>query len=263
MRLALWQDQSPMGDQTAAMTKIDSAAQAAGAMGSAMLVLPEVFLPGYNHLAIRDHALLRDAAIFGKIAAVARAARCGIVLGYAEQDGEAIFNAAIAFDASGTIIAHYRKIQLFGTREKAIYTPGSYHTIFDLHGQKAALLICYDIEFSAHVATLAEQGVTLVLVPTANMEPYDHVVRHTVATMAANHGVTIVYSNYCGSEGDLVYVGGSLIVGPHGEVLAQAGRAPALLIADVPGSDPARLSTQGADYRRVLPVRSAGGSCNE
>jgi 5-aminopentanamidase len=258
MRLALWQDRSPMGDQAAAMTRIDQAARAAGAVGATVLVLPEVFLPGYNHPAIRDRALPRSSAIFDQIGTIAEASGCGIVLGYAERDGNAIFNAAIAFDPSGAVIAHYRKIQLFGLREKAIYSPGTHHTIFDLHGQKAALLICYDIEFSAHVAALAEHGVTLVLVPTANMEPYDHVVRHTVATMAANHGVTIVYANYCGSEGDLTYVGGSLIAGPHGEVLAQAGRAPALLIADIPDSDPARLSTQGADFRKVWPALSSG-----
>lgn len=243
-----------MGDQAAAITRIQQAARAAGAMGADVLVLPEVFLPGYNHPSIRDHALPRTAAVLGRIGAIARAAQCAIVLGYAERDGDAVFNAAIAFDATGNAIAHYRKLQLFGPREKAIYTPGTHHTVFDLNGHKAALLICYDVEFAAHVAALAEQGVTLVLVPTANMEPFDHVVRSTVATMAANYGVAIVYANYCGSEGDLAYVGGSLIAGPHGEVLAQAGRLPALLIADVPDRDPARLSTQNADYRKAMPI---------
>lgn len=256
MRLALWQDHSPMGDEALALTRIDRAARAAGAMGAAMLVLPEVFLPGYNHQGIRDRALPRTAPVFDEIGGLAQASACGIVLGYAERDGEAIFNAAVAFDSAGKTIAHYRKIQLFGPREKAIYAPGTHHTTFDLNGQKAALLICYDVEFAAHVATLADQGVTLVLVPTANMEPYEHVVRHTVTTMAANHGVTIVYANYCGREGDLSYVGGSLIAGPHGEVLAQAGRGPSLIVADIPDRDPARLSTQGADYRAALPARS-------
>lgn len=263
MRLALWQDNSPMGNETTALVRIGQATHAAGAMGAAMLVLPEVFLPGYNNGDIARLALPRTAPVFEKIAAICRAAGCGVVLGYAEREGQVIFNAAIAFDAAGNSIAQYRKIQLFGPREKSIYTPGTQYTIFDLHGQKAALLICYDIEFAQHVATLAEQGVTLILVPTANMEPFHHVVRHTVPTMAANYGVTIVYANYCGSEGDLTYVGGSLIVGPHGEVLAQAGQDPALIIVDIPDRDPARLSTQAADYRRVMPVRSAGGSCNE
>ncbi len=252
MRLALWQDNSPMGNEAAALDRIDKAARAAGAMNASVLVLPEVFLPGYNHPEIARLATSIKARIFDQIAAICRAASCGIVLGYAERDGDVIFNAAVAFDAAGNAVAQYRKIQLFGPREKALYAPGTHYTIFDLQGQKAALLICYDIEFAPHVAALAAQGVTLVLVPTANMEPFDHVVRHTVPTMAANYGVTIVYANYCGAEGDLTYLGGSLIVGPHGEILAQAGRGSALLIADVPNRDPARLSTQNTDYPAVL-----------
>jgi 5-aminopentanamidase len=91
--------------------------------------------------------------------------------------------------------------------------------------------------------------VTIILCPTANMQPFSHVVRHTVPAMAANHGLTIAYANYCGREGDLTYVGGSLIAGPHGEVLAQAGESPALLIAEIPPRDSARLSTQSTDLR--------------
>lgn len=251
MRLALWQDTSPMGDEATALARIDQSIRAAAAMGAALVVLPEAFLPGYNFVSIAQHALCRTAPVFVEIAAMCRAAGCGVVLGYAERDAGAIFNAAIAFDAAGKTVAHYRKIQLFGPREKAIYLPGTEYTIFDLCGQKAALLICYDIEFAPHVATLAAQGVTLILVPTANMEPFHHVVRHTVPTMAANYAVTIVYANYCGTDGDLTYVGGSLIAGPHGEVLAQAGQAPTLIVVDVPERDPARLSTQDADYRKI------------
>lgn len=238
-----------MGNEAEAIACIDRALRAGAAMGAAIVVVPEVYLPGYNHPAIPDHALARSAPVFDQIAALCRAAGCGVVLGYAEREAETIYNAAVAIDATGTVVAHYRKIQLFGQREKALYSPGSSYTTFELNGQMTALLICYDIEFDAHVAALAAQGVTLVLVPTANMEPFEHVVRHTVATMAANHGVTIVYANYCGCEGDLTYVGGSLIAGPHGEILAQAGRCPALLVVDVPASDSSRLSTQAADYR--------------
>ena len=83
------------------------------------------------------------------------------------------------------------------------------------------------------------------------MLPFTHVARATVPAMAANHGVSIVYANYCGVEGNLAYAGGSLIAGPHGEVLAQAGSTPSLLIADLPPRDPALLSSQAADFRAI------------
>ena len=251
MRLALWQGRSPMGDQPAALHQIGQALRSAGASGAVTLVMAEAYLPGYNHPMIADLALTRADPLFDTLGDDCRRAGCGLVLGYAERDGDAIYNAAIAIDAQGQTVAHFRKIQLFGPREKALYRSGSTYTVFDLAGQKAALLICYDIEFAPHVAALAACGVTVVLVPTANMAPFDHVVRHTVPTMAANHAVTIVYANYCGRDGDITYVGGSLIVGPHGEVLAQAGHGPALLIADIPDRDTQRLSTQNSDFRAV------------
>ncbi len=117
---------------------------------------------------------------------------------------------------------------------------------------KTALLICYDIEFAPHIAALAALGVQLILCPTANMQPFTHVIRYTVPAMAANHGLTIVYANYCGVEGDLTYVGGSLIADPYGEPLVQAGEEEALLVAEVPVTlDPARISTQATDYRKI------------
>lgn len=251
MRLALLQDQSPMGDLALALAQIDHATRGAGAIGASIVVLPEAFLPGYNHPKLRDLALHQTDPLFDQISGLCRAHNCGLVLGYAERDGDALFNAAIAIDAMGVTVARYRKIQLFGPREKALYQPGTQYAIFDLLGQRAAILICYDIEFAPHVAALAAKGVTLIFVPTANMVPFDHVVRHTVPAMAANYGITIVYANYCGTEGDLTYVGGSLIVSPHGEILAQAGQGPAQLAAEIPSRDPTRISTQASDFCKI------------
>lgn len=251
LRLALLQAASPAGDCEAAFAVVAQALRAAGAAGAAMLVVPESFAPGYNSDAIAELALVQGGAWQDRLAETCRAAGCGLVFGYAERADDVIYNAALALGPNGGELAHYRKIQLYGAREAAIYAPGDTYVTFDLAGHKAALLICYDVEFAPHIAALAAMGVTVLLVPTANMLPYTHVMRATVPAMAANHGMTIVYANYCGIEGDLNYAGGSLIVGADGEVLAQAGMGPALLIADVAAVDPSRLSSQAHDFRAV------------
>lgn len=251
MRLAVLQSCSPRGDIEAACVAVETALAAAGAGGASVLTVPEVFLPGYNHTDIAALALDSRAPHLVRLAGAARQAGCALVLGYAERDGGRIHNAAICIDRDGSTVANYRKIQLYGLREKSIYAPGDAYVTFALHGQKAAMLICYDIEFAPHIKALADQGVTLILCPTANMMPFVHVPRHTVAAMAANHGVAIAYANYCGVEGDLTYTGGSLIAGPHGEILARAAEGPVLLIADLPARDPARLSTQSTDFRVI------------
>ena len=251
MKIAVLQSVSPKGALDFAFATLAAALNAAGAAGAATLVVPEAFLPGYNHDEIPHLAQAQGANWHNRLAAMCRDAGCGVVAGYAERHGRDVFNAAAAFDGQGNPIAHFRKIQLYGPREAAIYRPGSAYTTFDLNGTKAAILICYDIEFAPHVAALAAMDVQIILVPTANMAPFTHVAAHTVPAMAANYGVTIAYANYCGVEGDLTYVGGSLIAGPHGEVLAQAGTQPALLIVDLPARDGARLSTQALDFRAI------------
>ena len=251
MKLALFQDPSPGPDLDAALTKAETALTAAAAMGAAALVLPEIWLQGYNQPDMPARALPLDSAPMHRLAKAAKAAQTALALGYAERAGDFTYNSAACFGPDGNLLANYRKIQLYGPRENALYSPGSAYATFRLGAEKAALLICYDIEFAPHIKALSDQGVTTILCPTANMMPFTHVGKHTVPTMSANHGLTIAYANYCGSEGDLTYVGGSTITGPHGEILAQAGKHPALLVAEIPAKNPAFLATQSADLREI------------
>lgn len=251
MRLAVLQTPSPDGNFDLALSRLDVALKAASAAKADALVAPEAFLPGYNHCDLTSRALADGSKVLRQLAEIVARAGISLVVGYAEAQGDCIYNTALCLAADGTEVARYRKMQLFGQRERGIYAPGDRYVTFDLAGSRAALLICYDVEFAPHVAALAAMGAEVILVPTANMAPFDHVVRFTVPAMAVNHGVTIAYANYCGSEGNLFYVGGSLIAGPHGEVLAQAGAYPALLIADVPKADPGRISTQHRDLKTV------------
>lgn len=250
MRLAALQ--APVGDIPSAFDTLTWALNAAGAAGAQMLTAPEIWLPGYNSDDIAAFAQPCDGAWARHLSGLCAKAGCGLTVGYAEREGDALFNSAISFDGYGQTIAHYRKIQLYGPREAQLYKRGQSYEIFTFQGQKAALLICYDIEFAPHVAALAAKGVTLILVPTANMEPFTHVVRHTVAAMAAGHGVAIVYANYCGQDGDLTYVGGTLIAARDGAILAQAGSGTALLIADLPDLGAQALSSQALDFKEIV-----------
>ena len=251
-RIALWQGHSPAGSDETAFAALDAALRAAAAMGAVTLVAPEVFLPGYNQPDIPARAQPRGGPWHQRLAAMTRAYGCGIVIGYAERDGAHVYNSAIALDQTGQEIGHYRKVQLFGPREKAIFAPGEAVSTFDLNGLRAALLICYDIEFAHLAKALAEQGARLILVPTANPEPNTHVSRLVVPTHAINHGATIAYANYCGTEGDIAYCGTSVIVAPDAAILASAGPSPALLVAEIDRQpDPALIQTQLADYRPI------------
>jgi predicted amidohydrolase len=250
--IALWQGPSPDGSDDTAFAALDAALRAASAMGAITLVAPEIFFPGYNQPDIPARAQPRGGAWHQRLATLARAHTCGIVIGYAERDGEHIYNSAVAISAEGNEIGHYRKIQLFGPREKSIYAPGDSLSTFDLNGIRAAMLICYDVEFAHLNRALAERGTQLLLVPTANPEPNTHVSRLVVPTHAINHTMTIAYANYCGTEGDITYCGTSVIAAPDATILAMAGPTPTLLVTDIARHpDPALIQTQLIDYRPV------------
>ncbi|PZX10285.1 putative amidohydrolase [Palleronia aestuarii] len=253
MKLALHQGPPIGGDVEAGLARIDAVARAAALVGAQMVVFPELFLPGYNRPDL--HAAMaqpRDGEWAGRVAAIARAASCGITLGWAERDGEAVYNAASAFGADGAALGHYRKIQLFGAMENASFSPGSDYCLFDLCGVRTGLLICYDVEFAPHVRALAQRGAKLVLVPTANPTGFEHVSTAFVPARAAEMDLTIAYANFVGTEGDMIYGGRSIIAGPDARPLAAAGGSEALLVADISRPIAADLrSAQLKDFRKV------------
>ncbi|MGD9863838.1 MAG: carbon-nitrogen hydrolase family protein [Pseudodonghicola sp.] len=219
-----------------------------------LLVLPELLLPGYNQP--QAHAALsqpQGGDWVQQMAQMARQAGCAIAFGWAERRGDEVFNAATVIDPAGEVLAHYRKIQLFGPMERASFAPGTEAPpVFDYRGRRFGLLICYDIEFPEHGRSLARRGAEVALVPTANPAGYEHVQRLLVPARAYENRMTVVYANYCGPEGDLTFGGGSVIAGPDGQVVAAAGLQPACLIVDLPEAGSYRadlLSTQLDDLR--------------
>jgi len=256
MKVAIYQGASPEGDVDLALKTVERTVSAAVQFGTRMVVFPELFLPGYNQPEL--HTTIAQTASGPwqtALSDMAKTHQCGITIGWAERDGDAIFNTVSCFDDAGEKVAHYRKIQLFGEIEKATFACGDAYQTFMLNGYRAAVLICYDVEFAHHVTALKAQGVELLLVPTANPKKFNNVPDLIVPARAAENGITIVYANYSGTEAGLAYGGLSLIAGPDGTALAKAGNGEVLLIADldaVKSIDEKLLSTQIKDKRVVL-----------
>jgi len=100
------------------------------------------------------------------------------------------------------------------------------------------------------VRRLAVDGARAVLVPTANMTGCEEVQQILVPARACENNCGLVYANYCGADDVFEYNGLSMICGPGGEVLAQAGaHSEELIIADLPGES---SGTYLADRRADL-----------
>ena len=255
MKIALYQSPTTDGNEDAAFGRIDRMLKAAALAGAEMAVFPELYLPGYNRPDLHaDRAQPQGGDWDSRLSALAREAGCGLAIGWAERDGDAVYNVASCYDAGGVKLAHHRKLQLFGPMEQGVFAPGDAYTVFDLGPYRAALLICYDVEFAHHVRALADRGVTLLLVPTANPAGFEMVNDAIVPARAYEHRMTVIYANYCGAEAGLDFGGRSVIAGPDGRALARAGTGETLLVCDLAELarlDPQMLSTQDRDRREI------------
>lgn len=250
MRIGLYQAPSPAGDIPAGFSVIEAALAGAAEAGVDMLVMPELFLPGYN--AVSPTKPEGWDAVLPRLGALCHSHGVALTIGLPEYTQSAVYNSAYAIGADGVVLASYRKVQLYGPREAALFAPGDQLVVFDYRGTRFGLLICYDVEFPEHVRALVRAGAEAVLVPTANMMPFVNVNLIQVPGRSLESAVTIAYANFCGSEGDLTYVGCSVIAGPDGYPLAMKGTGEGLLVAELPSDlleNGIPFSTQLADYR--------------
>lgn len=254
MKLAVCQAEPTKGDIAGAFARLDRALTGAAAQGASMLVMPELFLPGYNRPDL--HAALSQpmgGPWMSDAQDLVRRTGCALAYGWAERDGDRVFNAASVLGPDGAVLAHYRKIQLFGPMEAASFRRGDTgYVTFDVGGRRFGLLICYDVEFPGHVAALRELGVGCLLVPTANPVGFEHVQRILIPARAYEGRMVIAYANYTGTEAGLAFGGQSIVAGPDARPMAQADASgAALLIVDLAQADALprdMLSTQDRDF---------------
>jgi predicted amidohydrolase len=234
MKLALYQGSGTLLDVSANLSLLAQMAAKAANQQADFLVFPELFLTGYN---IGDDVMHLAEAWQGRslqyVASIAQEYNLALLVGYAEQSGDRIYNSAALIDATGQFVGNYRKTHLFGTEERRLFTPGNQWVVQSIAGMNVGVLICFDVEFPEAVRTLAAQGAELIAVPTANMFPYTKIPTCVVPVRALENQVFVAYANRIGTEGTLKYCGLSTIAAPDGTVLAQANEDETLLFATI------------------------------
>ncbi|MFE1510214.1 carbon-nitrogen hydrolase family protein [Streptomyces sp. NPDC058726] len=241
MRTALLQSSGRPGSVAENLKVLDEAAGRAAAAGAGLLVTSELFLTGY---AIGDDlgrlAEPADGDAADAVAETATRHGLAVAYGYPERDGDTVYNSVQLVSADGTRLAGYRKTHLFGCYEQDHFTPAERTVVqAELDGLTVGLMICYDVEFPENVRAHALAGTDLLLVPTAQMHPFQFVAESVVPVRAFENQMYIAYVNRVGQEGDLEFVGLSTLAAPDGVVRARAGRTEELVIGD---ADPVLLA---------------------
>jgi predicted amidohydrolase len=179
--------------------------------------------------------------------------------------GEKPFNRSVLVDAVGQIVSQYDKIHLFdvvlpsGERyEESLNVCAGATPVVAAWGEtKLGLSICYDLRFAALYRALAREGAEILAIPSAFTRPTGEAHWHTLVRARAIENLAYVLApGQCGVHpGGRMTYGHSLIVGPWGEVLAEAGEAPEVITATL---DLARVAALREQFP-VLDVKATWG----
>ena len=161
-----------------------------------------------------------------------------------ERAGELVYNTTPVIDPAGNVIARYRKIFPFLPYERDI-AAGDEFVVFDVPGAgRFGVSICYDMWFPETTRSMCCQGAEVILHPTMTYTVDRDAELAIARASAATNQCYFVDINVTGELG----VGRSVVCGPGGEVIHQAGSGREVITFEV-------------DLAYLRDVRQRGWQC--
>ena len=218
-----------------------------------LVVLPEMFLTGFS-LAVERTAQGMHGEQEGFLVELARQHRCWVLGGVVtRQEAGKPFNEAVVMDPHGTVRCRYAKRQPFSLGgEDAVHGAGSKAEMFDWHDLRVAPLICYDLRFPELARDAVRLGAEMLIFiaswPIARVEHWVTLLR----ARAIENQAWVVGVNRCGRDPHFLYPGRSLVVDPHGVIVADASDRETVVQAEC---DPSLVR----EWRKAFPALKDAG----
>ncbi len=250
LRVAAVQARSHAGDVVANVETAAGWVTKAAAEGAALVVVPELFIPGYDPHTWREAAercdVTTDDSRLAPLAEAARAGSATAVVGASVRrpDGARAL-ALLAFTTDGEVSEVYAKQHLWG-EERSIFTAGAGGASLLLDGWHLGLAVCNDGCFPEHASAAAEAGALAYLCPSAYVVGSEHRRDLYYAARALDNGMYVVLSGLVGACGDLEFSGGTAIFDPQGRAVDRVASGEGLVVVDL---DPAKIE----EARRINP----------
>lgn len=166
-------------------------------------------------------------------------------------------NRSFLIDPKGAVRATYDKIHMFDVdlpggevyRESRNYRPGEHAVVANLPWGKLGLTVCYDLRFPHLYRALAKAGASFLSIPAAftytTGQAHWHVLQRA---RAIETGCFVIAAAQGGKhENGRHTFGHSVIVDPWGNIIAEGGDAPGVIVADI---DPNKV----AEARSRVPA---------
>ncbi len=225
-RLTLAQLNPTVGDLAGNAALARDAWQQGKDAGAQLVALSEMFITGYNTQDLVNKPVFVDAAM-AELEALAKACADGpaLAIGGPYREAGKLYNAYHVLNGgrivSQTLKHHLPNETVFD--EVRVFDAGPLGGPYSVADTRIGSPICEDAWHEDVAETLAESGAEFLLIP--NGSPYfrdkmdirfNHMVARSVET-----GLPIVYLNMVGGQDDQVFDGGTFVLNPGGELVAQ------------------------------------------
>ena len=246
------------GDKSYNLSVIEKLAEKASQEGSDVIAFHECSITGYTFARELSKEQMLDLAEFipggeSILRLQEIASRCNIIIlaGLFEKDNsDNLFKAYVCVDKNG-LVARHRKLHPFINPH---LTPGQEYTVFEIHGWKCGILICYDNNVIENVRATTLLGAEIIFMPHVTMctpstrpgagfvdpklwenreaDPtslrleFDGMkgrdwLMKWLPSRAYDNGIYVVFSNPIGMDHDQLKNGCSMILDPFGDILAE------------------------------------------
>lgn len=143
-------------------------------------------------------------------------------------------NQSLAVAPDGSTLARYAKIHPFSFGEETKhYAGGTEVVLFQHAGFEVAPFVCYDLRFPEIFRAAAKRGAQLLTVIANWPQPREEHWLALLKARAIENQAYVVGVNRCGRDPKLAYSGRSQVIGPKGEILADAGTSEGVLQAEI------------------------------
>lgn len=257
LRISLAQINPTVGNFKLNADKIIKAIQEAKKAKADIITFPELAICGYppEDLLLKHNFLRDNRTSLENITKYTEG--ISAIIGFADMIDHKVYNSA-ALISDKKLVDIYHKVELpnYGVfDEKRYFTPGDRCLTFEIKGIKASINICEDVWIIGSKVENYIKDNRVKIVFNISSSPFYagklSIRRDVLMGFARRTNTYVCYNNLVGGQDELVFDGGSLIIGPHGELIAKAKRFDEdLLTVDVQIDD-----SQGID------LTNAKGQC--
>lgn len=258
LRISTAQFENRSGDKDYNLSVIEKLSGEAASKGSQVIAFHECSITGYTFARNLSKEKMLDIAecipegkSILKLQEIASRYNITILAGLFEKDeNDHLYKAYVCVDKNG-LIAKYRKLHPFINPH---LTAGQEYCVFEIHGWKCGILICYDNNIIENVRATKLLGADIIFMPHVTMctpstrpgagfvDPklWENRISDPTSlrlefegmkgrdwlmkwlpSRAYDNGIYVVFSNPIGMDDDQLKNGCSMVIDPFGDVIAE------------------------------------------